>query len=307
MRIPSIAIAWRRQRIVIVSMPPDYLAVGHVTEDLWRDGRITPGGTAWFASLAARRMVDHVSVLTAAAPTYDVEKHLPGILVHRIESPTTTQFENIYTPGGRIQYTRPSPVRLEPRHLTDALRRAKIMHLAPVCDEVSPDFATEARPDVFIGVTPQGWLRRWDETGRVYAKKWDAAPQVLARADAVVISIDDVAGDWQLALTWVAQARLFVVTEGAAGCTLFLAGKPYHIPAPSVPEVDPTGAGDIFAATLFIALQRGRDPIEACAFACCVASQSVTRMSPDSLPTQEDLERCSTIAKRRARVAGHRH
>ena len=288
-------------------MSPDYLAVGHVTEDLWRDGRITPGGTAWFASLAARRMVDRVSVLTAAAPTYDAERHLPGIFVHRIESPTTTQFENIYTPGGRIQYTRPSPVRLEPRHLTDALRNARIMHLAPVCDEVSPDFVAEARPDVFIGVTPQGWLRRWDETGRVYAKPWDAAPQVLARADAAVISIDDVAGDWRLALTWAAQARLFVVTEGASGCTLFLAGKPYHIPAPSVSEVDPTGAGDIFAATLFIALQRGLHPLEACAFACCVASQSVTRASLDSLPTPEDLAQCSTIAKRWARVAGHPH
>lgn len=281
-------------------MPSDYLAIGHVTEDVWRDGSITPGGTAWFASLAARRIVERVSVLTAAAEGYDVEKLLPGVHVHRIPSPTTTQFENIYTPHGRIQYVRPSPVRLEPAHLTDALRRAKIMHLAPVCDEVSPTFATEAPADVFVGVTPQGWLRRWDETGRVYAKPWEAAPQVLARADATVISIDDVAGDWRLALTWAAQSRLFVVTLSAEGCMLFLEGRPHHIPAPQVEEVDPTGAGDIFAATLFISLQRGQDPLEAAAFANCVAAQSVTRKRLAGLPTPEDLARCSTITQHRA-------
>ncbi len=281
-------------------MTPDYLAIGHVTEDVWRDGSITPGGTAWFASLAARRIVEQVSVLTAAAESYDAERFLPGIHVHRIASPITTQFENIYTPHGRIQYTRPSPVRLEPAHLTDALRQARIMHLAPVCDEVSPRFATEASPDTFIGVTPQGWLRRWDETGRVYTKPWDSAPHILARADAVVISIDDVGGDWKLALTWAAQARLFVVTLSADGCILFLEGRPHHVPAPQVEEVDPTGAGDIFAATLFIALQRGRDPLEAAAFANCVAAQSVTRKRLAGLPTPEDLERCSTITARAA-------
>ncbi|BCX04909.1 MAG: ribokinase [Candidatus Roseilinea sp.] len=279
-------------------MPPDYLAIGHVTEDVWRDGSVTPGGTAWFASLAARRIVERVSVLTAAAESYDAEKFLPGIHVHRIPSPVTTQFENIYTSHGRIQYTRPSSVRLEPAHLTDELRQSKIMHLAPVCDEVSPDFAIHAPPDTFIGVTPQGWLRRWDGTGRVYAKPWDAAPQVLARADATVISIDDVAGDWKLALTWAAQARLFVVTLSAEGCIVFLEGRPYHVPAPQVEEVDPTGAGDIFAATLFISLQRGWDPLQAAAFANCVAAQSVTRKRLAGLPTREDLERCSTIVAR---------
>jgi len=276
-------------------MPPDYLAIGHVTADVWRDGRSTPGGTAWFSALAARRMVENVSVLTAAGEDYDVARHLPGIRAYRLASPTTTQFENIYTPAGRIQYTRPSPMRLTPAHLTAELRQSQIVHLAPVCDEVSPDFVDAFPPDVFIGVTPQGWLRRWDETGRVHPKPWDAAPRVLRRANATVISIDDVAGEWPLALTWAAQTALFVVTESADGCTLLLKGKPYRIPAPAVEEVDPTGAGDIFAAALFIALRRGLDPITACEFANCIAAQSVTRSGLDSLPTPADLARCSTI------------
>jgi len=280
-------------------MPPDYLAIGHVTEDVWRDGRVTPGGTAWFAALAARCQVDNVAIFTAAADSYDVKRHLPGIYVRRLASPVTTRFENIYTPAGRVQYTQPSPIGLTPADLTAWLRQSRIVHLAPVCDEVSPDFVDAFPPDVFIGVTPQGWLRRWDESGRVYPKPWEAAPRVLKRANAVVISVDDIAGDWPLALTWAAQANLFVVTEGADGCTLFWQGKPYRIPAPVVEEIDPTGAGDIFAATLFVALWRKLDPIAACTFANCIAAQSVTRCGLDSLPTAADLARCSTILSAR--------
>lgn len=117
-------------------MPPDYLAIGHVTADVWRDGRSTPGGTAWFSALAARRMVENVSVLTAAGEDYDVARHLPGIRAYRLASPTTTQFENIYTPAGRIQYAAqpdafdagPSHGRASPepnRALSAGLRRSQ--------------------------------------------------------------------------------------------------------------------------------------------------------------------------------------
>ncbi len=279
-----------------MSSAPDYLAIGHVTEDVWRDGHITPGGTAWFSSLAAQRLVPRVAVLTAAASNYDAAHTLPGIDAHIVPSPVTTQFENIYTPQGRIQYTRPSPVQLTPAQLTPDLRRARIMHLAPVCDEVSATFVSDVDNDVFIGVTPQGWLRRWDADGRVHAKPWAHAEAILARANAVVISIDDVAGDWRTDLRWAAlAARVFVVTQSAAGCMLFLNGKPIHVPAPHVEEVEPTGAGDIFASSLYIALQRGDDPVDACAFANCLAAQSVTRRGLDSLPTREDIDRCDTI------------
>jgi sugar/nucleoside kinase (ribokinase family) len=129
----------------------------------------------------------------------------------------------------------------------------------------------------------------------VFAKPWDSANEILARADAVVISIDDVAGDWRLALTWAAQARLFVVTQNKKGCILFLNGEPIHVDTVKVDEVDPTGAGDIFAATLFITLQQGIDPVKACTYANCIAAQSVTRQSIAGLPTPEDLARCGTI------------
>lgn len=284
-------------------MPPDYLAIGHVTEDVWRDGRITPGGTVIYSALAARAFAGQVSVLTATAETFDTTRVFPDVQVQRVPSPVTTQFENIYTPHGRTQLTRPSPIVLEPRHLTNDMRDTAVVHLAPVCDEVSAAFATDAEPHIFIGVTPQGWLRRWDASGRVWPRPWDAADLVLPRANAVVASVHDVAGDWDLLHSWAARTRLLVVTLGKEGCRAFIAGQPHDVPAPHVEEVDPTGAGDIFAATLFIALQRGTPVLDACAFANCIAAHSVTRPQLEGLPTPEDIERCSTIAKHKTQDA----
>lgn len=275
--------------------PLDYLAVGHVTEDVWRDGRITPGGTVMYSSLTARRLVSNVGVLTAAASDFPTDQVFPNITVRRLDSAQTTQFENIYTPQGRIQYVRPAAVPLTEAAFDDWLWRSKIIHLAPVCDEVSAGIALAAPPQAFIGLTPQGWLRQWDRAGRVSPKAWTHAEALLARADAVVISIDDVAGDWKLLLRWASQARLFIVTQSAEGCTLFLEGRPRQIPPPQVVEVDPTGAGDIFAAAVFVALQRGHDPVQACAFANCIAAQSVTRPSLEGLPTLQEVEQCSKI------------
>ncbi len=269
----------------------DYLAVGHVTEDVWRDaGRITPGGTVMYSARAAQRMVARVGVLTAAAASFDTASVYPDIEVHRIDSPTTTQFENIYTPHGRVQITRPCNVTLEPQgHL-----ETKILHLAPVCNEVSAKFVSQAPHDVFVGVTPQGWLRRWNAHGRVtqHASNWKDADLILGRADAVVSSLEDVNGDWQILCNWASRCRLLVATQGPDGCTVFVEGKPTHVAAPPVVEVEATGAGDIFAAALFIALQRGQDPTLACAFANCIASHSVTLPQLEGLPTAEVSARC---------------
>ena len=60
----------------------------------------------------------------------------------------------------------------------------------------------------------------------------------------------------------------------------------------SSPILDPTGAGDIFAAALMFKLAAGMTARDACAFACCVAAQSVTRPRLEGLPTAADLAIC---------------
>jgi sugar/nucleoside kinase (ribokinase family) len=67
-------------------------------------------------------------------------------------------------------------------------------------------------------------------------------------------------------------ARVPVVKLGAGGCRLL--GQ--DIPASEVEEVDPTGAGDAFAAGFCAAYLRGADPIEAARYAVALAAVAVT-------------------------------
>ena len=125
----------------------DYLAVGHVTDDLWADGRVTAGGTVMYASRCARTLVDRVAVLTAATASFHAADVFPDIEVHRLETAQTTQFWNVYDGSHRTQFTRVGSVRLHGADLAPALRRSRIVHLAPVCDEVDVDVLDE-RTDV---------------------------------------------------------------------------------------------------------------------------------------------------------------
>ncbi|MCA9976313.1 MAG: carbohydrate kinase family protein, partial [Anaerolineales bacterium] len=132
-------------------------------------------------------------------------------------------------------------------------------------------------PNSIIGLTPQGWMRRWDENGRVYAQNWAAAREILPLAAAVIISEEDLLDDAML-VQYQEWSRLLVLTQGRQGCTVFFGNDVRQISAPRVPEVEFTGAGDIFAAAFFIRLwQTDGNPWEAARFANQVAAESVTQ------------------------------
>jgi len=55
-------------------------------------------------------------------------------------------------------------------------------------------------------------------------------------------------------------------------------------------EVDPVGAGDIFAAAFFSRLQQTRDPWEAARFGTQLASVSVSRRGIEGIPTEDEVK-----------------
>ena len=74
-----------------------------------------------------------------------------------------------------------------------------------------------------------------------------------------------------LAVPLESLAQVPVLKRGALGCRVF--GR--DIPAPAVRTVDPTGAGDAFAAAFCVAWLHGATPIDAATGAVAAASQSV--------------------------------
>jgi len=267
----------------------DYLLIGHICQDVTPEGPRL-GGTAFFSALTVRAMGLRVGILTSVSP--DMEPLLApmqSIPLISIPSKQSTVFQNTYTPGGRIQMLLGRAQDLHWYNLPPHWRKPGIVHLAPVADEVDQRLAGRFN-GALVGVTPQGWMRQWNRIGQVSFQPWANASQVLANTQALVLSIEDIEGDEDLVLYLARQAEILVVTRGREGCTLFTQGQPAHIPAPRVREVDPTGAGDIFAAAFFTRLKANGDPLASARFAIALASDSVTRSGPDSIPSAATIQ-----------------
>ena len=269
--------------------PVDYLVIGHVAHDLTPDGwRL--GGTAAYSALTAHALGLRVGVVTAAGRETSLEA-LDGISVISLESPQSTTFENIYTEHGRVQYLRAQASRVDFNHVPDVWRRTSIIHIGPIANEVDSVLPKDFSP-ALAGITPQGWMRQRSEAGLVSRVKWENAEPALQKADAVVMSREDVNGDDELIEHMAHQTRILVVTEASAGCVLYWNGDRRRFRAPAVREVDATGAGDVFAAAFFIRLLKTRDPWEAARFATLIASHSVTRIGLNGIPTPQEIEAC---------------
>lgn len=83
-----------------------------------------------------------------------------------------------------------------------------------------------------------------------------------------------------------------VVTLGGAGAELHARGaEVVRVPAPSVPVVDSTGAGDTFCGAFAAAVGEGSEPRDALRFAVAAASLSVQREGAvPSIPTRADID-----------------
>jgi sugar/nucleoside kinase (ribokinase family) len=280
---------------------PDYLMLGHFTRDVLPDGTTTPGGTSLYAALTAHCLGRNVGVVSAPAALPAGWPDAIQIVFHASPAPPT--FENRYTPEGRQQtlHTASQPITLDV--IPVDWRTAPLIHLGPVLGE-TPEQLVDAFPHALLGVTPQGWMRTWEEPlpGPVLYRAWQPTQRVLERIDALVLSIEDVRGDEARVASYARHCALVALTRGALGSTLFLRGVPHNIPAFPAIERDPTGAGDVFAAALLIRLRETGDPLDAARFASYVAALSVEGAGISCIPTRDEIEQGLTAQARSKEV-----
>jgi sugar/nucleoside kinase (ribokinase family) len=267
--------------------PLDYLIIGHVTKDITPNGTAL-GGTVSYAGRTALSMGSRVGAITSCSKDFDLNS-LEGIQLLRQPSQETTTFENIYTSKGRIQKILAKATDLDADSVPSEWRSVNLIHLGPIAREVDPSLI-DSFPSAFIGVTPQGWLRRWNTTGFIQLTNWKMIKEDLARANAVVLSIEDLMNDEEAVLEMANHCRVLAVTRAAQGASIFWDGKRSDLPTTELQEIDSTGAGDIFAAVFFICLCESGNPVEAGQFANWVASGSITRKGIQSTPTTAELE-----------------
>lgn len=269
--------------------PVDYVVIGHLACDKTGQG-LRLGGTVAYSALTARALGLRVGIVTAFGGEIPLEL-LTGIQVCNIATERSTTFENIYTPTGRVQYIHHLAPDLMPVHVPAAWQHAPIFHIGPIAQE-GKALVNGGHAGSILGLTPQGWLRAWDDSGKIHPVAWREAATMLPKAGAVVLSVDDVGGDEDQLEVMASSARVLAVTEGPAGARLYWNGDLRRFRAPQREEVDATGAGDIFAAAFFWRLHATRDPWAAARFATQLASFSVKRDGLEGIPTREEIQTC---------------
>jgi sugar/nucleoside kinase (ribokinase family) len=270
----------------MLTTTPDMLVLGHVAKDLNEHGYVL-GGVATYASITAARLGLHTAVVTSHGPDVDTRDALRGVPLHIVPSATTTTFINTYHDQRRTQVISDvaSPIKAE--DVPPAWRDAPLVLMGCLAGELSSALLDSFPNAVTIAVI-QGWLRRWDEQGNVYPGNWDGV-DVLPRVSAAILSEDDIA-DTNAIEPWIERTPVLIYTRGAYGADVYVSGRLHHVEAYPTRSMDPTGAGDVFAAAWLARFGETADPIESARFASCVASFSVEQPGYHGIPTRDRVE-----------------
>ena len=294
-RVVSPVAGAKEARDVDESKPatPVFLAIGHAVKD------VVPGGWRWggtvtYAALLARAWGLPVAVVTSLAaedaPGYQALLG-DGALLHVVPAPATTTMENTYTETGREQRLHAKATQILPRHVPAAWRSASVVLVGPVLHDVSTKFAGFFPEESLVGLTTQGRLRGHNR-GRIYRRLWPRAEHEFPAYDVLFFSDEDVGFSVPLAEAYAELAPLALETRGDEGARLFdsVKRKAYEFDAAPARDVDPTGAGDVFAAAFLITYAAGGDPIAAAYHANAAAACSIEREGVNGIPTWEQVE-----------------
>lgn len=266
----------------------DYLIIGHVARDITPDGW-TWGGTAYYSAIAAQRLGARVGVVTATAEADELRSVLPGIDLHIVPTERTTTFENRYRGNQREQILHHAAPPLTLADIPTRWQKSPVVHLAPIAQDVDKGLLDTFSPS-FLGITPQGWMRGWDEQGRVGYQPLLNLKSLFRSADVIVFSAEDVGNDPIAMREMINAVPLAVVTQAAEGATVYHQDRVHPTPARPSTVVDPTGAGDVFATAYFLRLYETGHPLDAAAYANVVASFAIEAHGTAAIPTRAHVE-----------------
>jgi sugar/nucleoside kinase (ribokinase family) len=269
---------------------PRLLAVGHVTWDQRPEGDVA-GGSVTYATATARQLGWEAGALTACGHDFDPARELPGVPVFLDRGKSTTRFVNEYGPDGvRRQVLLARADRIHVGPLPEPWRRPDALLLAPLAGEIegalAPSFEAEA-----VGAIAQGWVRAFAPDGTVSAAEWRDPGAALVGVHVLFVSQHDLPPTGPQPRDFLAWVPMVAVTRGWRGALLHTRDATHDVPGFPRPEVDPTGAGDVFAAAFMVRYQETGDALEAMAFANCAASCAVEGVGASSLGDRAEVER----------------
>lgn len=265
----------------------DYVTVGHVTVDVMAaDGSRRPGGGAFYSALQAARMGLRTLIVTQGSPREIealMEPHRGELELQILPAPATT---TLATSGSGAERTQ--RVLAWAGLITETITvDTQILHLAPVARETSAIWRGQAD---FVGFTPQGLARAWDEDGEIVPAPLPSDESSLSAllpdsCSAVVISEQERASCAPLLTAASASGAVLAITAGAGATTVHMpAGGVAGVRAPAIAHPrDDLGAGDVFAAAFFIALREGHSPARAASYGNAAAAIRIQGTGTDAI------------------------
>jgi len=256
------------------------LCVGNFTVDELVGG-VLPGGSVFYSGSTAHALGVSPRIVAASGddfPLKSVQDAFPFEL-SRVSSKQTTRMRNTYRDGNRTQFLvhRGGPVGWSA--VPDSWKSTELVLLCPVFGEVERDLASSLRGRV-TGASLQGWLRTVGPGNEVIPSHDLSFLTDLVGVDVFFLSDEDVRGRREMINEFRKIAPLVVETRGPEGAILYGRHSIHTVPGVPVTGVDPTGAGDTFAAAFLVFFQADANPVVAARKACAVAALEVQQVGP---------------------------
>jgi sugar/nucleoside kinase (ribokinase family) len=141
--------------------------------------------------------------------------------------------------------------------------------------------------ECLVGLGCQGWLRRLD-AGRVVPAAFESdAPWLIG--DVVFVSEEELE-EPERAQEWLKYVPLVVLTRGRNGAAVFDDHGRHDFPAFEAREIDPTGAGDVYATAFLVRWRETSDLTDSATFAAAASSLVVRGVGLEAVPARSSIE-----------------
>lgn len=254
------------------------VALGQVTHDRYGED-IVPGGCAFYGARAFHSLGAQTGLFTSVGEDFRCQESLESLDVHMETGGLTTVFSNLYPPGkARVQIIECSAPAMSPKRYPDDLGAPDLLFIAPVMGELQEPGWAKASGAKYVSAGIQGFVKEAGvkfEHGRlIQAREGGLLPSLMDGVDAAFLSEEDVVlvGQADFLEELIQLVPIVAVTNGERGCRVFAEGESFQVGVFPVECVDPTGAGDTFAAGMSLGLAAGWTPRDAARMGAAAAS-----------------------------------
>lgn len=276
-----------------------FVAIGNVSIDRNLQDRPTCGGSVLYSSLLASKFgLEAFAVTSFGEDFLALKPNWHNVHVYPQLKPFSTTVGFIYDSVGNRQMVLEKEggiisEKLLPKEIYDA----DIIFICPIVHEISSglvSFIAKENREGIIVTTPQGWLRDWKKEGDpIFQKPWTNAKEILSHTDVLVVSEEDIQADktaLDLYKSLIKKKGIIIVTQGSKGATAYRGKETVFSKAYPTKAVDPTGAGDIFAAAFAISWRETSSLEKSLQFGNAAASFIIEGIGTSSIPSRAQIQ-----------------